>query len=545
MKKLLLLVTLFILSITTISFAFDSAYTGAQVEAELDRCVGRNTTVGDPGSDAELVTEQAIREAFDAHTSADTLVADVKEANVSAVKKGQPCAIVGSSGAKFEVQLADCDDAALVRLLGIAETDTTQNNDGTVVHKGLLTNVDTQTTNSDLNPGAETWAAGEMLYVSQTPGGLTKTRPTSGRCIKACRSLKGNSASDTLLAIVHTNPVCACSASGEDVCSRMGDSAGVNKHSFKDYANVEVAKIDSDGNADFTSILGGDYTILNSGYFRCSTTTTAHSFSIPIYDVDDTTWRDAFIFTNGDVPTVSLGAGVTFDGLGALTMGGVILGDSSPDTAGELGYDGDLKYYDTALRILASLDKTQTFTNKTIDANATGNVIKGYGYITLKNPNQIGAGMTTVTTTDTVINYGMPTFVDSTDEATNWMQWFIEVPRDIDTSIDLVAWFKFRLGGADTADHDYVISMVDIADSAAQAGTPANAVNLAYSADASGADGDIETAGGNTLTDWKSGAVAGTCWMIRIARDGDDGTNDASTVDSYPVELTIRYGFTQ
>lgn len=190
---------------------------------------------------------------------ANTLIADVKEANVSAVKKGQPCAIVGSSGTKFLVQLADCDNANLIRLLGIAEVDTVQNETGTVIHKGLLTNVDTRTTNTNLNPGAETWAAGEMLYVSQTPGGLTKTRPTSGRCIKACRSLKGNSTSDTLLAIVHTNPICACAASGEDVCSRMGDSVGATKHSFKNYANNEVASFDSYGDLECRKIDAGSF----------------------------------------------------------------------------------------------------------------------------------------------------------------------------------------------------------------------------------------------------------------------------------------------
>lgn len=188
---------------------------------------------------------------------ADTLIADVKEANVSAVKKGQPCAIVGSSGTKFTVQLADCDNSSLINLLGIAEVDTNQNEAGTVIHKGLLTSVDTQTSNTNLNPGAETWAAGEMLYVSQTPGGLTKTRPTSGRCIKACRSLKGNSASDTLLAIVHTNSICACAASGEDLCSRMGDSAGANKHSFKNYANAEKAAFDSNGNLTLSGTVDG------------------------------------------------------------------------------------------------------------------------------------------------------------------------------------------------------------------------------------------------------------------------------------------------
>jgi|GEM_PF-5777850 len=194
--------------------------------------------------------------------------------------------------------------------------------------------------------------------------------------------------------------------------------------------------------------------------------------------------------------------------------------------------------------VMATSDSTNTFTNKTLDANGTGNVLKGYGYITLRRPNNRGSATTAVTTTETDINYGMPTFADDV-EANNYIDYFCEVPRDIDTAVDLVAWFKFRLGDADTADHDYIISMVSIADSAAQAGTPGNAINLSYSADASGASGDVETAGGDTLTDWKSNVTAGNLWMIRITRDGDDGTNDASTVDSYPVELTIRYGWTQ
>ena len=65
MKRLILLIILFILLVFPItSHAFDSAYSGAQVDAEIARGIGRNTTVGDPGSDAKLVTEQAVREAL-------------------------------------------------------------------------------------------------------------------------------------------------------------------------------------------------------------------------------------------------------------------------------------------------------------------------------------------------------------------------------------------------------------------------------------------------------------------------------------------------
>jgi hypothetical protein len=98
-----------------------------------------------------------------------------------------------------------------------------------------------------VNPGAEVWAAGDLLWVSTTAGGMTNVRPTSGRCIKAARTVKGNSNVDTLIIISHENAIWATAASGEDVVVRMGDGAGANKVSWRDYANNEVASLDSDG----------------------------------------------------------------------------------------------------------------------------------------------------------------------------------------------------------------------------------------------------------------------------------------------------------
>jgi hypothetical protein len=66
---------------------------------------------------------------------------------------------------------------------------------------------------------------------------------------------------------------------------------------------------------------------------------------------------------------------------------------------------------------------------------------------------------------------------------------------------------------------------------------------LAYTADAAGAEGDVETATG-TLTGWKAAMTAGQLFVIRVARDGDHET-DASTVDSYSGPLVIKYKITQ
>ena len=188
---------------------------------------------------------------------------------------------------------------------------------------------------------------------------------------------------------------------------------------------------------------------------------------------------------------------------------------------------------------------TDELTNKTIDANGTGNVVKGYSYLQLSSRAFMrrGAGVSAPSTTQTDFNFGIPVFVNSTDEATNWIEWVIEVPADIDTSVALTAKLSLYLGGADTADHDYVVSMCNPAASAAADCTVGNAVNLTFTADGSGANGDVEYTAETTLTDWAAALTAGRILKVRLARDGDDGTNDASTVDSYPLTLTLKYGY--
>lgn len=173
---------------------------------------------------------------------------DVEECNVSAIKKGQVCTMAASgAGTAFEVCLCDCDDSAKVRIVGLASTDIVQNGTGVVVYKGILENVDTQATNLDVNPNAETWSPMNCLYVSNTAGGLTNVVPTSGRKIKAAVTMKGSHATDTLISLSVICPVYAAAASGEDLVHRMGDSAGANKISYRDYANNEVASLNSDG----------------------------------------------------------------------------------------------------------------------------------------------------------------------------------------------------------------------------------------------------------------------------------------------------------
>ena len=95
MKRFLILVVLLAFSAT--SWAFDSAYSGSQVDAEVARGIGRNITVGDPGSDAELVTEQAVREAFDDLGSAATRTAEDTMTDGSNLPDGHAIKTYGDS----------------------------------------------------------------------------------------------------------------------------------------------------------------------------------------------------------------------------------------------------------------------------------------------------------------------------------------------------------------------------------------------------------------------------------------------------------------
>lgn len=198
-------------------------------------------------------------------------------------------------------------------------------------------------------------------------------------------------------------------------------------------------------------------------------------------------------------------------------------------------------------RIAATLSRitgTETLQNKTIDAAA--NVLKMTGYITLTHPHR-GEGVGAVWQTNSVANanFGHVLFSATADQAANYVSYILTVPEDLDTSVDLkVSRWKFKLSGADTGTHRYVISMASVANSADFSATPGTAINIDFAGDASGASGDVEGVANVTLTGWAAALTPGHVWIIRLARDGD-ATEDASTVASYSGPLVISYGITQ
>lgn len=200
---------------------------------------------------------------------------------------------------------------------------------------------------------------------------------------------------------------------------------------------------------------------------------------------------------------------------------------------------------DPAYGAVSTPTSTDTLTNKTFDAAASGNVLKMKGYIQLSHPHSCDGTGATIGTTSTAITYGHATFSNSADESANYCEYLIHVPTDIDTSVALRARLKFLLGNTDTGTHRYVLSTVSVADSAVPgSATLANGVNLDFAGDASGANGDVQSVGWTTLTNWAGALTADGLWRIRLARDGN-ATQDASTVNSTELGLTIEYGITQ
>ena len=96
------------------------------------------------------------------------------------------------------------------------------------------------------------WTVGTELYLS-TAGALTATPPTSGAVRHvAIVTVQANYPNGKLLIYQYPEENYLAGGAGVNTIIRMGDSAGANKVSFRDYANAEVASLDSLGN--FTAI---------------------------------------------------------------------------------------------------------------------------------------------------------------------------------------------------------------------------------------------------------------------------------------------------
>lgn len=209
--------------------------------------------------------------------------------------KGVVVYISGASGSKTTIDRADCTDHNKIRAIGITAEAIPNSGTGLVRVNGELAGIDTSGI-TNANPNGETWAAGDLVWLTST-GGMTNVRPTSGRGVKCAISLVGSDNNDTLLVLMMVNHVISTCASGEDILLRLGDNAGTNKLRLRDYANNEVAYIDSNGQSNI-DIIG--QTNLKTPIVKTAAYTAVPSDVI----LADTNTTGAFTITLPSTPSV-------------------------------------------------------------------------------------------------------------------------------------------------------------------------------------------------------------------------------------------------
>lgn len=215
---------------------------------------------------------------------------------------------------------------------------------------------------------------------------------------------------------------------------------------------------------------------------------------------------------------------------------------------------------------LQSVERNAPVSNFTVPAGGTARItfdpksaslINVYGIpaplrwveeMQLTHPHQVDGAGATLNTTPSAATYGHASFSPTAAASANFALYRLTVPHDLDGDVDLQASFVFRLGGADTGKHRYILSHAVVADSASDdSPTFVDAINLDFAGDAGGASGDRASIAYTTLTAWRTtlSGQGGKAWVIKLARAGDDATNDTSTVVSTDKNLLLKVGHKQ
>ncbi len=98
----------------------------------------------------------------------------VKNVSGSTINDGQVVRITGATGVNPTIDLSEADVFATSGTIGLVTEDIINNAFGYVTTFGLVRDIDTTGT-----PESETWSAGDLLFLSNTAGAMTKVVPTS------------------------------------------------------------------------------------------------------------------------------------------------------------------------------------------------------------------------------------------------------------------------------------------------------------------------------------------------------------------------------
>lgn len=168
-------------------------------------------------------------------TNQKAVCCTVHNATGSTLAAGVGVHPLSKSNGVVTVEKCDNTDASKMPCLGIVSVNIANGADGCVVCLGI----------KSMDTSGFAGAEGDRIF-TQSDGTVNTTEPTSGSVQRMGVLIK--KAVDGAIYIRCRGRKSVYAASGEDIVQRMGDSAGANKISYKDYANNEVASLDSKGN---------------------------------------------------------------------------------------------------------------------------------------------------------------------------------------------------------------------------------------------------------------------------------------------------------
>ncbi len=139
--------------------------------------------------------------------------------------------------------------------------------------------------------------------------------------------------------------------------------------------------------------------------------------------------------------------------------------------------------------------------------------------------------------------FGLMAFSNSVSSESNCGYFPMPTVRDYNTSIDFrLDEFRILVGSAtDSGAQRYMVAVASKTNVNWLNATYSNSITIDMASSLGTVSGtERALASVTTLTSWNTIIASGVPWCVRVCRDGDDGTNDASTVDSRFSMLTIR-----
>jgi hypothetical protein len=170
---------------------------------------------------------------------------------------------------------------------------------------------------------------------------------------------------------------------------------------------------------------------------------------------------------------------------------------------------------------------------------------KSTGYIQLLQPHRFGAAAP-VETVSTASTYGRGLHAKDTDKATNYVDYWLIVPPDFDSSVEMkLSYLAFEAADiiAASSTVHWVLSVISILEGSAFNGSPANPIDCTYTAWPAIAANTVGIVSDVILTGWAAVLIPGQLMQVRCERDGD--TADTADAATYSPIICISYGKSQ